>query len=309
MILRSAKFILAFVAVFACAAIAACSGGGGSSGPAALAPVPRPMSGNRHLDVSAMAWKAQVGAERLDSALQGLRHYPQNWTVNVGDTITWQFKTDEPHTVSFLAPHQPFPPPGSPLSRNPAGGSTEDGTEFTSSGFMFTGGTYTLTFTKAGTYTFYCLIHQPEMRGTVVVNAAGTPYPKTQAQYDAEAAALISTDITAAQNAPALFPFTAGGTHLAAGIAPGLLAKPPQNATVVRFLDGPSLGSQDVSIPVGATLTWTNESNNFPHTVTFPVAGHTPPPTLPPFAPPSGPEFYDGATLVNSGVLFRGGLA
>src|SRR6202165_2452608 len=285
MALRSAKFVLAFMAVFVAAALAACGSGGGSSGPAALAPVPNnPLSGNRQAAGPATAWKAQVGAERTDSAFQGLRHYPQNWTINVGDSISWRFNADEPHTVSFLAPGQPLPPPNSPIVSKPAGGSTEDGSEFTSSGFMFTGGTYTLTFTKAGTYTFYCLIHQPEMRGTVVVHAAGTPYPQ----------------------APAPSPSTPGGTHLPAGITPGLLSKPPSHATVLRFLDGPSLNAQDVSIPVGATLTWTDESNNEPHTVTFPAAGHGPP-NLPPFAPPSGPDSYDGTQLVNSGVLFPGG--
>ncbi|MDQ6931515.1 MAG: plastocyanin/azurin family copper-binding protein, partial [Candidatus Eremiobacteraeota bacterium] len=57
------------------------------------------------------------------------------------------------------------PPPGAP-----AGGPTYNGTVYTNSGLIPPGGSYQLTFTAAGTYTYYCTFHSPEgMVGTVVV--------------------------------------------------------------------------------------------------------------------------------------------
>lgn len=312
---RANPFIACAAAAFVSATVAACGGGGSGSGGGALAPLPHAPNGTHQTSASpspascpvATKWHAKVGVECPGSALQGLRFYPPMLTVNVGDTITWQFNSHEPHTVSFLAPSQTPPPPNSLTAQLPAGGTTEDGSTFTSSGFMFAGQTYSLKFTKAGTFAMFCLIHQPEMQGSIVVQPAGSAYPKTQGQYDAQAGVLMTTDINAAQSSVGSFPFTPGGTQLVAGIAPGLAVGPPSNATVLRFLAGATLSASSVSVPVGTTLTWTNESNNEPHTVTFPIAGQTPPPTLSPFAPPSGPSSYDGTTLVNSGVLLPGG--
>jgi plastocyanin len=75
----------------------------------------------------------------------------------------------------------------------------------------------------------------------------------------------------------------------------------PQNISI----DGPSLSDTAVTIAAGQTVTWTNESNNEPHTVTIAPVGATFP-TLNPFGPASGGNIYDGTTLVNSGVLAPG---
>ena len=98
------------------------------------------------------------------------------------------------------------------------------------------------------------------------------------------------------------FPYAPGGPHLAAGISFGLNHAPPASSTVVRFLDAPNTGQNTVTVALGTTVTWTNLSNNFPHTVTFGKAGQ-PFPKLNPFAPPSGGPTYDGSTITNSGVI------
>ncbi|MBC5806041.1 MAG: hypothetical protein DLM53_09640 [Candidatus Eremiobacter antarcticus] len=309
---------LSFFAVAVCVAgslVAACGGGGGGgaagpfangNGNNALSSSPAP-GGSPVSCPLGKTWFAKPGTASPHGALQGWRFYPPDMTVNVGDVITWQFTvTGEPHTVTFPG-GKPLPPPGDPSVAAPVGGHTYDGTNYISSGFMFAGQSYSVQFTKAGTYKFYCLNHGPEMQGTIVVNDRGSAYPKTQADYDAQGASLMATDLSAASGSVAEFPFTMGGTHLAAGIAPGLTAAPPSNSSVLRFLDGPSLDDGPVSVAVGTTVTWTNESNNAPHTVTFPIAGQDVPPSLPPFAPPSGGNTYDGSTLVNSGVLLPGG--
>jgi plastocyanin len=165
---------------------------------------------------------------------------------------------------------------------------------------------YSLTFPKPGTYHYYCLVHQPQMIGTVIVNPAGTPYPSSQDQYNQLGQIAMGQDLAAAQASLALFPFSIGGPTIAAGIAPGLSKSAPAFATVLRFLDGDTLSSSTVTISAGSSVTWVNESNNVPHTVTFFPAGATPPPDFDQNAPPSGGTTYGGTSTVNSGLLSPG---
>ncbi len=253
------------------------------------------------------SWQVIAGSSSQQEALQALQFFPATITINAGDTVTWTFPAGEPHTVTFLGNGQATPPPPTdPNDAKPAGGSTYDGSTYTSSGFLLRGKSYSLTFTKPGTYSYYCLIHVPEMEGSVVVQPAGYTYPATQAVYGAQAQAGIATALGSATSSIALFPYASGGPQLANGISPGLATGTPAPATVMRFLDGPSLSATSVTVAVGTTVTWTNLSNNAPHTVTFPPAGQTPPPTLSPFSPPSGGSSYDGTTLTNSGVMWPG---
>ncbi|HZO93190.1 MAG TPA: plastocyanin/azurin family copper-binding protein [Candidatus Baltobacteraceae bacterium] len=282
--------LLAPLALAAAATAAACSST--SSTP------PRPRA------PAAQTWKVTAGTSASNQAVQGLEFYPATLTIDAGDTVTWTFPTAEIHTVTFLGAGQATPPPPTdPSASAPAGGSTEDGSVYTSSGFVAGGATYSLTFPKPGTYKYWCNVHVPEMAGTIVVQPAGTAYPNTQAAYDAQAASMESSDISAGTASVSLFPYPIGGLHLAAGISGGTLTGPPVTSTVLRFLDANTLSDQPVNIPVGTTVTWTNLANNEPHDVVFPPAGATPPPTLSPFSPPSGGTTYDGTTLVNSGVM------
>jgi len=118
-----------------------------------------------------------------------LRFAPQTITIKVGDTVRWETRdTIDPHTVTFSGSDQvpPWEVPeaqaqGPPkVYRNnkaalPAGGRVHEGGGFYNSGRLAPLGTpgpltYSLTFTKPGTYTYWCAIHVPEgMRGTVVV--------------------------------------------------------------------------------------------------------------------------------------------
>ena len=255
--------------------------------------------------VAVQTWQIGAGGSAQSDALQALDYYPNAITINEGDTITWRDPALEPHTVS-IPPAGQMPPSGPPQPQ--VGGTTFDGSAYVSSGFMQPGAVYSVTFTKAGTYKYYCLIHQPEMVGTIVVQPAGSALPKSHGDYFAAGQADLTVDINAAAGSVAAFPYSSGGNHLAAGIAPGIAAGSPSQSTVMRFLDSPALGTQpiSVSVPVGGSLVWTNQSNNSPHTVTFPVAGQTPPPG-PPDIPAGGTSTYDGSTFTNSGVIPPGG--
>ncbi len=273
--------------------LAACSGGTVSAPPAQPSHTPQ-----------LHAWRTQAGASANEEAYQGLQFYPNALTVDAGDTVIWSFPAGEPHTVTLLGPRSSPPPPNDPSVQQPAGGVTYDGSTYTSSGFLAAGQTYSLTFTKPGVYTVYCLIHGGMMQ-TITVQPAGTAYPQTQADVDSKGSSMIQSDMRIAANAVTEFPYGPGGTHVAAGISAGLAnANPPSSASVVRFVDGKSL-EPTTTVPVGGTITWTNLSSNLPHTVTFPVAGQNAP-AMPPFSPPAGPTSYDGTQLVNSGVMMPG---
>jgi len=255
---------------------------------------------------SSLTWHVQDGASSRAEALQGLAFYPSAMTIDAGDTVEWSFPANEPHTVSLLGSGQTKPlPPTDPAAAKPAGGSTYDGTAYTSSGYLFGGKTYSLTFPKQGTYTIYCLIHQPEMVSKVVVQPRGTAYPQQQSAYDQAAATASASDLAAALASVGTFAYPAGSHHFAAGISPGSLVGPPGSSSILRFLSTSSLDVTSATVPAGSTVTWTNLSNNEAHTVTFAPVGR-PFPTLNPFAPPTGGNTYDGTTLVNSGLLFPG---
>jgi plastocyanin len=68
---------------------------------------------------------------------------PASLTVKVGTTVTWRNSTGAPHTVT-----------------------SDDGTTF--NGMLPTGGTFTFTFTKAGTFPYHCNIH-PYMKAMIIV--------------------------------------------------------------------------------------------------------------------------------------------
>jgi len=125
-----------------------------------------------------------------------MRFIPTRLQVNVGDTVTWNNTTPVPHTVTFTsgaaAPELVLPQPsaGGPpdLVVNPQvlfpvnAGPNYDGTGYVNSGFIGAGpeataGTsFSLTFTKPGTYTYICVLHADQgMAGTIVVGTGVTP--------------------------------------------------------------------------------------------------------------------------------------
>ncbi len=246
-------------------------------------------------------WNVGTGASESSEAVQALDFYPNSITIHSGDTVTWSNSTTIPHTVSIPQAGQ-TPPTGPP---NPAqvGGNVFDNSAYISSGFITNGKTYSVKFTRPGTYAYYCTVHPPEMVGTVIVLPPGESLPMSASQYAAAANVDRTADLQAGLQSMQLFAYTPGGTHLAAGIAPGLPGTQPSQSTVLRFLDDTNGTSNNITVATGTTVTWTNESNNVPHTVTFPVAGQAPPIGSPGQIPPSGGSTYDGSTLTNSGVM------
>jgi len=261
-------------------------------------------------------------------AWQFMRFYPDSITINAGDTIVWKLASAEPHTVTFPAPGEPPPaliiPEGgdsqrmqfNPLAAFPQGGSEYDGTALTASGQMEPGPQfpkeYQLTFTTPGSYDYFCAFH-PMMMGKVIVQEAGSAYPKTQAEIDADAAAQLAADTQTAK--------TAEPQAMQASTRPG-----PNGTTIhevnMGYGDGTMawmrFGPQDLTINVGDTVEWTQKDMGTPHTVTLTSGGAEPelvlaepqqagPPKLilnPEVLAPAGGSTYSGQGYFNSGLVW-----
>ncbi len=129
-----------------------------------------------------------------NAELQGF--FPQNITVHVGDMVTWKQNTLDIHTVTFTpgmnkTPDLIVPVPGkngslmiNPIVAFPAApeGGMYNGSTYANSAVMGPDDTqsknFSLTFTKAGTYRYVCVVHAGEnMTGLVTVENASVSIP------------------------------------------------------------------------------------------------------------------------------------
>jgi plastocyanin len=175
-----------------------------------------------------------VGGHADGQAVQAEGYYPHVITIDAGDTVVWTLNTREIHAVAFAGTCEDvscIPPDCFTVNVDvsPCGPHRYDGVRaFDSSGRMVPPGynwdnsvphggtTFSLTFTKPGANVYFDLSYAG-MRGVVVVNPAGTPYPFTQAQYSAQAQQQLAVDLAAGARAGhGSGPVTTtgpGGTH------------------------------------------------------------------------------------------------
>lgn len=248
-------------------------------------------------------WQVLVGGQtelqKVDigraGAWQFMKFYPAQITINVGDTVVFKYNAAEIHNVYFPGADKKFPDlvlSGgifNPDVINPVGGPTYDGSQPAGSGvfgFDPNGPTqFKLTFTKEGTFDYACSIHSgPDnngvlqgMLGKVIVNKAGTPYPKTQEQVAAQVERLLEMDARIARlNDPAAREIKkqAGpnGTTIYQ-LNVGFVAKQDMMIEFMRF------GTSNLKIHKGDTVKWVPQSG--PHTVTF-LNGNAEPPLFTP---------------------------
>lgn len=135
----------------------------------------------------AQSWQATVGAQSPHKARQAIAFLPNEIWIHAGESITWTFAANEPHTVTFLTPGQVRPSylagcPGPTVDHSPFDGST-----CVNSGRIGTvGATYTVVFPKAGNYRLVCLVHA-NMTGIVHVLEPGAALPHDQDSYEDQA--------------------------------------------------------------------------------------------------------------------------
>ncbi|HKW33351.1 MAG TPA: plastocyanin/azurin family copper-binding protein [Candidatus Acidoferrum sp.] len=206
-------------------------------------------------------WHATVGTQSEDLAKQVIAFLPNEMWIHVGDSITWTFLTDEPHTVSFLKNGQVRPPDQAGCPGFASGSATFDGTTCVSTSRLKKGEIFTVTFPAAGNFKLVCLIHR-NMTGTVRVLGLNEPLPHDQDFYDKEAQNererllsaidLGSHDEHSIQN------------HVDAGV--GVISATPggnANLAVMRF------DHEKIFIGAGETVEWSNSDPTASHTITF----------------------------------------
>jgi plastocyanin len=268
-------------------------------------------------------WTVLVGGGVKDTAVVANAFSPRTVEIAVGDTVKWDFQ--EPwtlHTVTFAGKKE-LPA----LERRegdktyidaqlffPAAGKTYDGTSYRNSGVPAQGPSaphfsYSLTFTKAGTYAYSCALHGPDMSGTVIVRERAVGAPAAVAERGRKD---FRATLTAGQAAFAKWNPEREGSTL---ILP-MLGDPKAGWTHLRFSREPLV------IKSGTTVTWAVRDPFEIHTVTF-TSGQQPPEFLVIEPQKQGPpkvlenpnttaatpaKTYDGTGYVNSGVLYPPGV-
>jgi LPXTG-motif cell wall-anchored protein len=272
----------------------------------------------------ATTWNVLIGGESADHALQAQAFLPTTITIDEGDAINWTMNAAFVHTVTFLSggPVPPEPIPSgedgllmlNPQNAFPVGGPNYDGTGFVNSGIIDAKGkSWSLTFTKAGTYGYVCVLH-PGMAGQVVVQAAGSAYPMTQAQVDAQANAELFAKLAQGnqqlQGAQLKSQSNADGTTTYTVIN----GVGGNQSSVLRFLP------VDVTVKPGDSIAFPVDDPHEIHTVTFYDPAGAVPPFLDPRPQASGPpkliiphalpqggnRVEDPKTLYNSGIIGPG---
>jgi plastocyanin len=266
-----------------------------------------------------MTWQVKIGGESADHALQAQGFFPTTLTVNEGDTVNWTMNADFFHTVTFLsgnpAPQEPIPSGEGNLlmlnarSQFPVGEPNYDGTAFVGSGlFTAKGSTFKLTFTKAGTFGYVCLLH-PGMAAQVVVQPAGSAVPMTQEQVDAQGNAEMFAKLSIAnqflQDAKPTSKANSDGTTTYT-VPNGVGGN---QASVVRFLP------VELRIKPGDSVSFPVNDPHEIHTATFYDPAGTVPLFVAPLPQSNGPPkliiphgLPEGSTTVDSAGLFGSGI-
>lgn len=236
----------------------------------------------------------EVDGEAPDFAMAARAYFPDTATLHPGDTVAFHANdTGEPHTVTFGtvgdAAVEGFELPpllddrwrrANPLAANPCFvahvppsgeacprvGETPvfDGTHAVySSGYLPGGESFEVRLADdlaPGAYDYFCLLHGGAMTGRITVVPAGQ---EAQTAEEVQQAGEKKLDELVAELRPkAKLVARAPAAEPVAGAPPSRRADEDEDepARVVEF------GPRRVSVPVGATVTWTVYG---PHTVSF----------------------------------------
>jgi plastocyanin len=282
---------------------------------------------------TAQTYTVLVGAENVSRSTGVMAYFPATLRIHVGDTVVWQQKTHEIHTVTFLA-GAPIPDllvpapaqfPAGSIMLNPEAafpvipdGGMYDGTTYANSGVMSTDPgnptSFSLTFTQEGTFSYMCLVHGVMMSGTIVVVPASTTVASPAAVLHAAKLQVKR----ALAHANGLL-----GAAMSAVPAPVIN---PDGTTHYTVLIGWSKGPYDLMdffpqklvVKPGDTITFMLSPTNvlFPHTVTFlngaediPFVTPVPNPPRPPILlinPEVMNPINDGVPLTRTGIYSSG---
>ena len=248
---------------------------------------------------AAATLQVQVGGGETGIVVEDF--FPQSLTVMTGTIVTWKNPFGEPHTITFGSPTgDPTVPQNVPAS----GPAQYNGTGFLSSGLFAPGfqngppgtpatpDTFSIQFTKAGSYSYFCAIHV-NMGAHINVVDSGTV--DTQAGVDAEIPNQYATALASLKTLEGQQPTAATVAKNSDGTSTYTVATGAYNpdGDLVQFF--PSA----VNISAGDTVKWVSHAVT-PHTITFNPDSFQGDPLHD--GPTGGPTF-DGTGLVNSGII------
>jgi plastocyanin len=120
------------------------------------------------LVIAAAAISPVLGAT-IGVSIDGKAFAPSNIVVAQGDTVTWTVTKaiGEPHTVTS----------GKPTDADKGAVFNSQTSDPELAKLKDTGGTFSFRFDKPGTYVYFCVVHQVDMTGEVVVLAPGQSPP------------------------------------------------------------------------------------------------------------------------------------
>lgn len=133
---------LALIAFAGCGATAAATTGGSTSAPSATstaAPAPT--------ETATAAIPANATTIKITGAAGSFAFQPSSVTIKAGATVVWINDSGAPHTATS---------------------DSGDAISWDSSAIDASGGSYSLVFSKPGTYPYHCAFH-PFMHGTIIV--------------------------------------------------------------------------------------------------------------------------------------------
>jgi plastocyanin len=248
--------------------------------------------------------RAGVNAKK-DPTVAVLEYLPAKVTVRVNAPVTWTWKgTIEPHSVTFLEPGQTLPAPGSDpalFAPTPPTG-PYDGTTFVNSGLLPTDTApppFTMSFSKAGKYQYFCVIH-PGMVGQVnVVDSGKTDSAKAVKAAGVKQAKKWSKEGIAAHKK------LVKNANRSVKHSDGTRTWAIQMGTTTEHTDVLAFAPTPKSIKAGDSIKFVNNSRA-PHTGTF--AGEQEPITNPVGPQTDNPSPGPSPQTLNSTDLFNTGL-
>jgi plastocyanin len=219
-------------------------------------------------------WQATVGAQDENKGRQVVAFLPNELWIHAGDTIEWNVKADEIHTITFLTAAQIRPPFDVGCPGFSFGAAIFDGSTCVSTPPMVSGQSFTVTFPSAGNFKLVCLVH-PDMTAVVHVLDTSAPLPHEQSFYDKQAADQakeLLADLAQLEG----HHHAASGNGVVVGAGKTLATGGGHNTiSLMRFV------KPELVIHAGTTVEWTNDDPSMPHTITFGTEPQNP-------VPPSG---------------------
>ncbi|HUR23248.1 MAG TPA: plastocyanin/azurin family copper-binding protein [Acidimicrobiales bacterium] len=240
-----------------------------------------------------------------DNNIAVLAFLPSSVTIAAGKSVEWRIPGPEPHSITFTADGKPPAPADEKLFPPTPPTGPYDGKSLVNSGLAPLGpapaAPFKVTFPKAGTFTYYCVIH-PNMTGTVTV-------------VDANGKVDTQADVTGRANSEQARWLEEGRAAKKKLVdTPAVAEKAADGTTTYKLLMGATTPHTDVlaftpppaQLKAGDKVTFVNTSEA-PHTASF--AGKTILPADPTSAatenaaPGKSPQTLNATDFFNTGVL------